>query len=118
MIRADVRQEKRKERNRFRLRQKSGGRLRLSVFRSKRHIYAQIVDDEGHKTLVAASSQEKSLRDKPHAGCDMAGHVGKLVAERARKSKIDHVVFDRGGYLYHGRVKALAEGARSAGLSF
>lgn len=103
-------------RSRFRLAQKSGGRARLSVFRSGRHIYAQVVD--GGRTLVSASSLEKSVREAKNKGCTLAHQVGTLLAERALVAKVSNVVFDRGGYPYHGRVKAVAEGARAGGLSF
>jgi large subunit ribosomal protein L18 len=93
------------------------GRPRLAVFRSLKHIYAQVIDDEAGRTLVAASSGGK---DGVSNGGNLAGAkaVGKLVAERAKGKGIESVVFDRGGYLYHGRVKALAEAAREAGLKF
>jgi large subunit ribosomal protein L18 len=112
--------ERRKRRVRFRLAQKSRGRVRLSVFRSNRYIYAQIIDDEARCTLVAASSLEKELRDAlpKTADCEAAHAIGKKIAERALAKGIQEVVFDRGAYLFHGRVKALAEGARSAGLAF
>ena len=112
--------KKRTERNRYQLAHKSRGRLRLSVFRSGKHIYAQIIDDKAGKTLVAASSVEKDARGKLKTGADKAAAktVGQLVAERAIKAGIKEVVFDRGGYMFHGRVKELAEAARAAGLSF
>jgi large subunit ribosomal protein L18 len=96
------------------------GRPRLSVFRSSKQIYAQIIDDLAGKTLVAASSIEKDMKTTLKTGADSAAAaaVGKLVAERAKEAGITQVVFDRGGYLYHGRVKALAEGAREGGLDF
>jgi len=96
------------------------GRKRLSVFRSSKHIYAQIIDDEAGKTLVAASSLDKDLREKLKTGADTgaAAEVGKLLAERAVAAGVKDVVFDRGRYLYHGRVKALADGAREGGLNF
>jgi large subunit ribosomal protein L18 len=96
------------------------GRKRLSVFRSSKHIYAQVIDDAGGRTLAAASSLEKVLRDKLKTGADTAaaGEVGKLLAERAIAAGITDVVFDRGRFLYHGRVKALADGAREGGLKF
>jgi large subunit ribosomal protein L18 len=96
------------------------GRARLSVFRSSKYIYAQVIDDEAGRTLAAASSLEKALREKLKTGADTAaaGEVGKLVAERAVAAGVKNVVFDRGRYLYHGRVKALAEGAREGGLNF
>ena len=92
-------------------------RPRLCVFRSENHIYAQIIDDVAGHTLVAASSHEKNLAAKG-GNCEGATLVGKLVAERALEKGIKEVVFDRGGYVYHGRVKALAEGAREGGLEF
>jgi len=97
-----------------------GKRPRLSVFRSGRHIYAQVIDDEQGRTLAAASTLEKDLRSKLKTGADRtaASEVGKLVAERAKAAGISAVVFDRGGYLYHGRVKALADAAREGGLEF
>ena len=102
------------------IRKRSGDRLRLSVFRSGRHIYAQVIDDTKGETLAAASSIDKGLRSKLSlgAGVDAAGEVGKLIASRARDAGIEKVVFDRGAYLYHGRIKALADAAREAGLSF
>ena len=92
----------------------------MSVFRSGRHIYAQIIDDAQGKTLAAASSLDKDVKGDSKTGCDRAaaGAVGKLVAERALAAGVSAVVFDRGSYLYHGRVKALAEAAREGGLSF
>ncbi|HHU20817.1 MAG TPA: 50S ribosomal protein L18 [Acholeplasma sp.] len=91
---------------------------RLNVFRSNKYIYAQIIDDIKGVTLVSASSLEKELNLKNGSNIEAATKVGELVAERALKAKIKQVVFDRGGYLYHGRVKALADGARSKGLEF
>ena len=98
----------------------AGSRMRLSVFRSSKHIYAQVIDDNKGATLVAASSIEKSLREglKTGANKDAAKVVGKLVAERAAQKGIKDVVFDRGGYRYHGRIKALADAAREGGLKF
>ena len=112
--------ERRRERLRFQLRRKGGGRPRLSVFRSGKHIYAQVIDDEAGRTLAAASSLDKSLRESLRGGADRnaAAAVGKLVAERAVSAGITLVVFDRGAYLYHGRVKALADAAREGGLAF
>src|SRR5215470_11105372 len=94
-------------------------RPRLSVFRSSKHIYAQVIDDAKGHTLAAASSLEKQLRAQLKTGADKAAAtaVGKLVAERAKQAGVDKVVFDRGGYRYHGRVKALADGARAGGLN-
>ena len=101
---------------RVRARVKSTGRLRLSVFRSARHIYAQIIDDAAGATLVAASSLDKGVKGGSNRASAEA--VGKLIGERASKAGINEVSFDRGSFSYHGRVKALAEGARSAGLKF
>jgi large subunit ribosomal protein L18 len=96
------------------------GRARLSVFRSSKHIHAQLIDDLKGHTLAAASSLEKSLREggKTGANIEAAKAVGKLIAERAKEKAITDVVFDRGAYIYHGRVKALAEAAREGGLNF
>jgi len=96
------------------------GRARLTVFRSSKHIYAQLIDDNKGTTLVAASSLEKAMREGGVKGTnkDAAKAVGKLIAERAREKGIKDVVFDRGGYLYHGRIKALADAAREGGLNF
>ncbi|CUW47585.1 50S ribosomal protein L18 [Novacetimonas hansenii] len=112
--------ERRRQRLRFQLRRKSGGRPRLSVFRSGKNIYAQVIDDVAGRTLAAASSIEKDLRSAHKNGADIAaaGAVGKLLAERAVAAGVSKVVFDRGSYLYHGRIKALAEAAREGGLSF
>src|SRR5260370_32255957 len=96
----------------------SGERPRLAVYRSLNHIYAQIVDDSTGATLVTASSTESPLRGRSGGNIPAAKEVGKLVAERAKAKGISSVVFDRGGYLYHGRVKTLAEAAREAGLEF
>ncbi|MBE9604220.1 50S ribosomal protein L18 [Acetobacteraceae bacterium H6797] len=113
-------QQRRRVRLRFQLKLKSSGRPRLSVFRSGRHIYAQVIDDAQGRTLAAASSIEKAQRDALKTGADKAAAtaIGKLVAERALAAGVTEVVFDRGPYLYHGRVKALADGAREGGLSF
>jgi large subunit ribosomal protein L18 len=96
------------------------GRARLSVHRSGKHIYAQVIDDAQSRTLAAACSLEKTLRAVLHTGADKAAAtaVGKLVAERALAAGVTEVVFDRGAYLYHGRIKALADAAREGGLSF
>jgi large subunit ribosomal protein L18 len=98
----------------------AGTRVRLSVFRSSKHIYAQVIDDNKGQTLAAASSVEKSMREgkKTGANKDAAKAVGKLVAERATQKGIKDVVFDRGGYRFHGRIKALADAAREGGLKF
>ncbi len=102
------------------LRRAAGERKRLSVYRSSKHIYAQVIDDDRGVTLASASSIEKTTRQtlKTGASVDAAKAVGKLIAQRAQEKGIKDVVFDRGGYLYHGRVKALAEAAREGGLSF
>ena len=102
------------------LRRAAGERKRLTVYRSSKHIYAQVIDDEAGVTLVSASSIEKTTRDggKTGANVDAAKAVGKLIAERAQQKGVKDVVFDRGSYLYHGRVKALAEAAREGGLNF
>lgn len=95
-------------------------RPRLSVFRSSKHIYAQVIDDANGRTLAAASSLEKALKGQLKSGADKAAaaSVGKLIAERAVSAGVNRVVFDRGGYMFHGRVKALADAAREGGLSF
>lgn len=94
-------------------------RPRMRVFRSNRHIYVQIIDDVLNQTLVAMSTDDKNFDSKDLKGkCDMARKVGFLVAEKAKEAGIDKVVFDRGGYLYHGRVRALSDGAREGGLQF
>ncbi len=112
--------ERRRQRLRYQLRQKAAGRPRLSVFRSGKHIYAQVIDDVARCTLAAASSLDTNLRTDLRTGADKsaASAVGKLVAERALAAGVSAVVFDRGAYLYHGRVKALADAAREAGLTF
>lgn len=112
--------ERRRSRVRYQLKKKSAGRPRLSVFRSSKHIYAQVIDDVNGVTVAAASTMDKDLRDQLKTGADLsaAAAVGKLVAERAVKAGVNVVVFDRGGYIYHGRVKALADAAREGGLSF
>jgi large subunit ribosomal protein L18 len=111
---------RRSHRVRQSLRRGANGRLRLSVFRSSKHIYAQVIDDAAGKTMVAASSLDKDLKGSLAKGSDReaAQTVGKLIATRAIEAGVKDVVFDRGGYLYHGRVKALADAAREAGLNF
>ena len=111
---------RRRARLRYQIKVKGAGRPRLSVFRSGRHIYAQVIDDVAGKTVAAASTLEKDLRGSLKTGADKdaAVSVGKLVAERALAAGVSAVVFDRGPFLYHGRVKALAEAAREGGLSF
>ena len=112
--------KRRKKRSRARLRRLGSGRPRLSVFRSGKHIYAQVIDDGEGKIVVAASSLEKEVRGELKTGADKeaAGRIGKSIAERAIAAGIKDVVFDRGAYRYHGRVKALAEAAREGGLEF
>jgi large subunit ribosomal protein L18 len=102
------------------LRRAAGERKRLTVFRSSKHIYAQVIDDDEGVTLASASSIEKTAREglKTGASVDAAKAIGKLIAERAQQKGIKDVIFDRGSYLYHGRVKALAEAAREGGLNF
>jgi large subunit ribosomal protein L18 len=109
---------KRAQRTRTRLRKLANGRPRLSVFRSSKNIYAQVIDDERGVTLAAASTLEGDEKSKKGADKDAAARVGALVAQRAIEKGVKDVVFDRGGYLYHGRVKALADAAREAGLNF
>jgi large subunit ribosomal protein L18 len=113
-------EDRRKARVRRAIRKAANGRPRLSVFRSSKQIYAQVIDDERGVTLAAASSLEKDMRGKLKGGgnVDAAKEVGRLVAERAGAAGIKDVVFDRSGYLYHGRVKALADAAREGGLNF
>jgi large subunit ribosomal protein L18 len=113
-------QVRRRARLRYQLKQKSVGRPRLSVFRSGKHIYAQVIDDAAGKTVAAASTLDKDLKAalKTGADKDAATAVGKLIAERSKAAGVLAVVFDRGSYLYHGRVKALAEAAREGGLDF
>ena len=108
---------RRKARTRSRIAKRLNDRPRLSVFRSARHIYAQVIDDGKGATLAAASTLEESLRSGG-GNAEAAATVGKLIAERAIAAGIKDVVFDRGGYRYHGRIKALAEAAREGGLSF
>ena len=112
--------QRRKERVRRAVKAAANGRVRLSVHRSSKHIYAQVIDDTKGVTLVSASSLEKAQRDAGKTGADIdaAKAVGKLVAERATQKGIKNVVFDRGSYMYHGRIKALADAAREGGLSF
>lgn len=120
MTTARVLFKRRKWRVRNRTKKVARGRIRLSVFRSGKHMYAQVIDDSRGVTLAAASSIDKTLKGEFKLGCDKAAavRVGTLVADRAQKAGVTQVVFDRGGYLYHGRVKALAEAAREGGLSF
>ena len=117
---ANIQLERRKARVRRAVKAAAGGRARLSVFRSSKHIYAQVIDDRKGATVASASSLEKDLRTNLKTGADVdaAKAVGKLVAERAAAAGVKDVVFDRGNYLYHGRVKALADAAREGGLNF
>jgi large subunit ribosomal protein L18 len=113
-------EDRRKARVRRAIREAANGRPRLSVFRSSKQIYAQVIDDAQGHTLAAASTLEKDLRGKLKTGADVAAakEVGRLLAERAVQAGVKQVVFDRSGYLYHGRVKALADAAREGGLDF
>ena len=120
MSRLSIKTERRKKRIRRAIKAAAGDRPRLSVFRSSKHIYAQVIDDRKGETIAAASSLEKDLRISLMSGSDIgaAKTIGKLIAERAVKNGVSVVAFDRGAYLYHGRVKALAEAAREGGLKF
>jgi len=109
---------KRRQRVRVALRRKSGDRPRLSIHRSGRHIYAQVIDDVAGKTIASASTLDSDGKAKTGATVAAAADVGKRVAERASKAGVKRVVFDRGGFLFHGRVKALADAAREGGLEF
>lgn len=112
--------KRRRRRTRSQIRKVSGDRPRLSVHRSGQHIYVQVIDDVSGRTVAAASSLEKDMRKSLSTGAnkDAASAVGKLIAERAKAAGIEKVAFDRGGYKFHGRVKALADAAREGGLSF
>ena len=113
--------EERRQRLRFRIRKTVSGtetRPRLAVFRSNKEIYAQLIDDVNGKTITAASSRDKDISSAKGTKTEIAALVGKSVAEKALKAGVENISFDRGGYLYHGRVKSLAEGAREAGLKF
>jgi large subunit ribosomal protein L18 len=111
---------RRRQRVRAKLRRVANNRPRLSVFRSSKHIYAQVIDDAAGRTLAAASSLDGGFKTSLKNGADVtaAGAVGKLIAERAKAAGVERVVFDRGAYLFHGRVKALADAAREGGLVF
>jgi large subunit ribosomal protein L18 len=111
---------RRQRRTRHALRKAGAGRPRLSVFRSGKHIYAQVIDDRKGATLASASSLDEDVKGKLKTGADKsaAAEVGKLIAQRALAAGVKEVVFDRGGYMYHGRVAALANAAREGGLSF
>ena len=112
--------DRRKSRVRKSLRERAFGKPRLSVHRTSKQIYAQVIDDAAGRTLAAASSLEKTQREglKTGANVEAAAAIGKLIAERAKAAGVTEVVFDRGQYMYHGRVKALADGAREGGLAF
>jgi large subunit ribosomal protein L18 len=120
MLSANQMFERRRARNRTSLKKAANGKPRLSIHRSSKHIYAQVIDDVAGVTVVAASTLEADFKKAGKTGCDMAAAsvIGKAVGERAVKAGIKTVVFDRGGYMYHGRVKALADAAREAGLEF
>jgi len=120
MDKAKALETRRKQRVRARIRRRKNDRLRLSVFRSGKNIYAQVIDDRAGSTIVAASTLDKEIRGSVKSGAnkDAAAAVGKLVAERAVSKGLSEVVFDRGAYMFHGRIKALAEAAREAGLKF
>jgi large subunit ribosomal protein L18 len=109
---------RRQKRTRFKLTSHAYGRPRLSVFRSGKHIYAQVIDDRARETLAAASTNEKEGKQPKTWNVEAASTVGKKIAERALAKGVKQVVFDRGGYIYHGRIKALADAAREGGLEF
>ncbi len=110
--------ERRANRVRRQLKKVANGRPRLSVYRSSQNIYAQVIDDNAGHTLASASTLDKDFNGKKGGDVSAAAEIGKRVAERAGKAGIKEVIFDRGGYIYHGRVKALAEAAREGGLEF
>ena len=110
--------DRRRRRVRTALKARASGKPRLSVHRSGRHIYAQVIDDAAGTTLASASTLDKDLRGKTGATAGVAAEVGKTLAERAKQAGVSRVVFDRGGFLFHGRVKALADAAREGGLEF
>jgi large subunit ribosomal protein L18 len=110
--------DRRRRRVRTSLRKRSGDRLRLSVHRSGRHIYAQVINDVEGRTVAAASTLDKDVRAKGGANVESAQDVGRRIAERAKAAGVTRVIFDRGGFLFHGRVKALADAAREGGLEF
>ena len=109
---------RRQKRNRFKLTTHAYGRPRLSVFRSGKHIYAQVIDDRAKAPLASASTNEKEGKPAKTYNVEAASSVGKKIAERAIAKGVKQVVFDRGGYIYHGRIKALADAARASGLEF
>ena len=110
--------DRRAQRTRAAIRKNAIGRVRLSVHRSGKNIYAQVIDDASGRTLASASTLDKDIKGTNGGSTEGAAAVGKLVAERAKAANVSEVIFDRGGYLYHGRVKALADAAREGGLSF
>lgn len=110
--------QRRARRVRYGFKKKAVGRPRLSVHRTGQHIYAQIIDDAQGITLASASTMDKEYKGKPGANIESAKAVGEMIAVRAKKAKVEQVVFDRGGFLFHGRIKALADAAREAGLDF
>jgi large subunit ribosomal protein L18 len=109
---------RRQKRTRFKLTSHAYGRPRLSVFRSGKHIYVQVIDDQNQATIAAASTNEKEGKAAKTYNVEAASTVGKKIAERAIAKGVKQVVFDRGGYIYHGRIKALADAAREGGLEF
>ena len=109
---------RRARRVRYGFKQKANGRPRLSIHRSGQHIYAQIIDDSQGITVASASTMDKAYKGKSGANMESAKAVGELIAKRAKDAKVEQVVFDRGGFLFHGKVKALADAAREAGLDF
>ena len=111
-------EERRTQRVRRQLKKVANGRPRLSVYRSSQNIYAQVIDDKAGHTLASASTLEKDLKSSNGGDVAAATTIGKLIAERATKAGVTEVIFDRGAYIYHGRVKALAEAAREGGLKF
>ena len=110
--------DRRRQRNRIKLKKFGAGRPRLSIHRTNQHIYAQVIDDIAGTTWAAASTLEKDLKADATSNVEAATKVGSLIAERAKAAGVNQVVFDRGGFLFHGRVKALADAAREAGLEF
>lgn len=118
MLSTKMLRQRRQNRTRYQLRKRGTGKLRLSVFRSGKHMYAQIIDDLKGHTVASASTVEKSLDLKTGANVEAAQKVGELLAVRAKEAGIETVIFDRGAYKYHGRVKALADAVRAGGLKF
>jgi len=120
MVKRLIGSDRRKARVRRALKSRANGRPRLSVFRSEKNIYAQVIDDASGRTLAAASTLDKDIKAKVKNGASQsaAGEIGKLIADRAVKAGVEDVIFDRGAYIFHGRVKALADAAREGGLRF